>query len=69
MGITVIPAILTLYALGAFLTMRYLMALMSDIPEDELEWWHMVLAAVMVLGMAIVWPVFWAWLLFDMWRE
>ena len=64
-----ITAILTLYALGAVTTMSYLLALMADIPREELEGWHMALAAVMVLGMAIVWPVFWAWLVWDMWRE
>lgn len=64
-----ITALLTLHALGMIPTLAYLMALMADIPEDELEWWHMALAAVMGLGMALVWPVFWALLLFDMWRE
>jgi len=64
-----ITAALILYTLGIIPTLAYLMALMSDIPGDELEGWHMALAAVMALGMSLAWPVFWAWLIFDMWRE
>ena len=64
-----ITAATTLYTFGSVLTLCYLLSLMSDIPGNELEWWHMALASVMVLGMSLAWPVFWTWLLIDMWRE
>jgi len=64
-----ITAALILYALGALTTMSYLMDLVRDIPGDELSWWQVALAAVMAVGMALAWPVFWGWLIFDMWRE
>ena len=64
-----ITTAIILYALGIIPTLAYLMALMADIPGGELGWWHMALASVMVLGMSLAWPVFWAWLLIDMWRE
>jgi len=64
-----ITAALILYALGAVLTMRYLLSLLADIPGDELNAVHYILAGVMVVGMSVMWPVFWSWMLFDMWRE
>ena len=64
-----ITAILTLYAVGGVLTMRYLLALMADIPREELPAGHLMAAMLMGLAVAIVWPVFWAWLVWDMWRE
>ena len=64
-----ITAALILYSVGSLLTMRYLLSLLSDIPGDELDVVHYILAGVMVVGMSLAWPVFWAWLLIDMWRE
>lgn len=63
-----ITTLAILYALGVYMTFNYLLELLRDIPREELSGWHMALAAVMVLGMSIAWPVFWAWLLIDMWR-
>ena len=64
-----ITAALILYAIVALTTGSYLMDLVSDIPGDELSLLQKVIAAVMVVGMSLAWPVFWAWLLIDMWRE
>ena len=64
-----ITAILTLYNIGSVLTMRYLLALMADIPREELSTFDVYAAYFGFSLVAIVWPVFWAWLLFDMWRE
>ena len=64
-----ITASLILYAIGSILTMRYLLALVADIPRDELRPYEWQFAYVCFVGMSLAWPVFWSWLLIDMWRE
>jgi len=61
--------ILTIYALGAISTAGWFMWLLRDIPGDELSVSDYAKAGVMCGMISVVWPVFWAWLLIDMWRE
>lgn len=57
-----ITALAILYVLVAIATCVYLIWLISDIPPDEVGTSEYALAALIIVGLGVGWPVFWAWM-------
>lgn len=64
-----ITALAILYVLAAIATCVYLIWLISDIPPDEVGTSEYALAALIIVGLGIGWPVFWAWMAFQAWID
>jgi hypothetical protein len=59
----------TVHLVGSILTVGYLLQLLSDLPPDSLTVAHKWKAAGAVLVMALLWPIFWAWLIWNIWND
>ena len=64
-----ITALAILYVLVAIATCVYLIWLISDIPPDEVGTSEYALAALIIVGLGIGWPVFWARVAFHVWID